>query len=159
MQVITSGQHLCCNDGKPHIFLAGPTPRTKEVAGWRDIALNILRLAMFDGIVSAPEPFCEEYATQVEWEEKHLEMATCILFWIPRDLETMPGFTTNIEWGEWYKSNKVVLGYPRTAKKMKYLEYKAKKRFIPREHTIERAVKKAINIAKFNTERIQYDWI
>lgn len=55
----------------------------------------------------------DNYNDQIEWEWKGLTSASCIAFWIPRELKDMPGFTTNIEWGKWYESRKVVLGYPK----------------------------------------------
>lgn len=144
MIIKTSGQKLCCNDGKPHIFLAGPTPRGDVGESWRPQALAFLNAMGYEGIVSAPEPFCDNYVDQVEWEAKHLEMATCIVFWVPRCLETMPAFTTNIEWGEWYKSGKAVLGFPYGSPKMRYLKYKAEKHDVLVAHTLEETIKNAI---------------
>ena len=43
------------------------------------------------------------------------------MFWIPRDLEKLPGFTTNIEAGEWLHSGKLVIGAPDEAPKIRYL--------------------------------------
>lgn len=80
-----------------------------------------------------------EYKTQIEWEYDGLTTANIILFWIPRDLQTLPGFTTNIEWGYWCrrKPSKLVLGFPPNAYKMKYIEYWAKDLKIPIFHNLK----------------------
>lgn len=117
------------------VFLAGPTPRDKHTRSWRPMMLNELRIAGFKGTVYIPEKRKKtegyNYIEQVQWEEWALENADLIVFWIPRELNKMPGFTTNVEFGEWMSSGKVVLGYPDWAKKMKYLRYKAEKNNIP----------------------------
>lgn len=120
------------------IFLAGPTSRSLEVLSWRPALIDILKRLNYHGIVYIPEPppgvsFGEEdfvYADQIEWELKYLHKAKKILFWIPRNLETLPGFTTNVEFGLFIKSNpeKVVLGYPLDGNgnpppKLKYLKH------------------------------------
>ncbi len=42
-------------NNKKSIFLAGPTPRNKEVKSWRGEALEILQRLGFDGVVYVPE--------------------------------------------------------------------------------------------------------
>lgn len=113
------------------IFLAGPTHRGNVIdekgiviTKWRQEVLDILKKKEYDGVVFVPEPFSIDYSTQVEWENKCLNIADCILFWVPRDKD-LPGFTTNIEFGEWMKSGKIVLGFPEDAERMDYLKYKA----------------------------------
>jgi len=130
------------------IFLAGPTPRTLDVKSWRPKAIKALRELGYTEHILIPEKRNREdgydYDTQVEWEDKALNAADVIIFWVPRDLETMPGFTTNIEFGEWMKSGKVVLGYPKEASGMRYMAKKAMKYRIPvfdnLDETCERAV-------------------
>jgi calcineurin-like phosphoesterase family protein/nucleoside 2-deoxyribosyltransferase len=123
------------------IFLAGPTPRDKHTRSWRPLMLNSLRTAGFKGTVYIPEKRKKSdsynYIEQVEWEEWALDNADLIVFWVPRDLEKMPGFTTNVEFGEWMHSGKVVLGYPEDAANMKYLRYKAEKNNIPTFNNID----------------------
>ena len=132
----------------PSIFLAGPTPRSEDVPSWRPTALEILENLGFDGIVFVPEnrdgKWQQTYMEQVDWEERCLTDADIIVFWIPRDLETMPGFTTNAEWGTWYRSGKCVLGYPPGAPKMKYLDYYAKKEQIPVRHDLVNTLDQAM---------------
>lgn len=103
------------------IFLAGPTPRKDSVISWRPTAIHFLHTLKFPGVILSPEfrhgKFQEkiDYEEQIKWEEKALQHATCILFWIPRNMETMPALTTNDEWGTWKNSGKCVLGCPEDA--------------------------------------------
>lgn len=103
----------------PSVFLAGPTPRSKSVRSWRADAFFALRDAWAGPEtlnVLIPEPkdgvWAEEYHDQVEWETTGLDTATVIMFWIPRDVRAMPGFTTNVEFGLYARSGRVVLGAP-----------------------------------------------
>jgi hypothetical protein len=108
------------------IFLAGPTPRSPEVPSWRPRAVQLLQEMGFDGTVFVPEDddasWKFSYDDQIEWELEALHSATVIAFWVPRDLETMPAFTTNVEFGLFAKNRNVVLGCPEDAPKMKYLD-------------------------------------
>lgn len=113
-------------DRRPSIFLAGPTPRREHpVPSWRPQALDLLRGIGFDGLVFVPEATDwspnTEYDGQVQWEWDALEAATAIAFWIPRDLVTLPAFTTNVEFGLWARSGKAVLGCPPGSPKNRYL--------------------------------------
>jgi len=121
------------------IFIAGPSPRDKEGVSWRPDFMKELFDSGFRGTIINPEnkEFNEnfDYDKQVEWEDKGLNAADLIVFWVPRDLKLMPAFTTNIEFGEWMKSGKLVLGFPEDAPKMNYMAYKAMKYKIPVVHT------------------------
>jgi len=112
---------------KKSIFLAGPTPRQKEIVSWRKEACKILKIIGFDGLVYIPESSSlkpkEDYVDQAMWERQALTNATIILFWIPRSLPNMAGFTTNVEFGYWLSSNKVIYGRPDNAPKTKYLDW------------------------------------
>lgn len=134
------------------IFLAGPTPREDGVPSWRPEAIRLLEEAGFEGTVLTPEDAgggrAHDYVDQIEWEEQALDCATVIMFWIPRELEKMPGFTTNIEWGEWYQSGKVVLGAPYDAPKMRYLLYKADKYGVPVSRTLPGTVEAALGLLR-----------
>lgn len=113
--------------GEKSIFLAGPTPRDKDTISWRVDAVKILEKLGFDGIVYVPEYSTwkpkTDYVDQAMWERKGLSNATIIAFWIPRHLPDMPAFTTNVEFGYWLHSGKVVYGRPNDAEKIKYLDW------------------------------------
>ncbi len=113
--------------GKKSIFLAGPTPRGENIISWRTEACQILNQIGFDGIVYVPEYSSwkpkEDYVDQAMWERIALTNATVIIFWIPRKLPDMAAFTTNVEFGYWLHSGKVVYGRPNDASKIKYLDW------------------------------------
>lgn len=140
------------------IFLAGPTPRSIWVESWRPDAIALLEARGFDGAILSPEPadgvWAGDYDGQIDWETEGLNRATCILFWIPRNLATMPAFTTNDEWGYWKASGKVVLGTPPEAEKVRYQRRYAEKNGIPCLSTLVDTVDAALGmIAHFDKMR------
>lgn len=52
-----------------------------------------------------------------------LERASVIAFWVPRDLERLPGFTTNVEFGGYVGSGRVVYGRPDGWPMNRYLDW------------------------------------
>lgn len=114
-------------NGTKSIFLAGPNPRGENILSWRIEACQILEKLGFDGIVYLPEYSTrkpkEDYVDQAMWERKALTNATVILFWVPRKLPEMPAFTTNVEFGYWLHSGKVIYGRPDHTPKTKYLDW------------------------------------
>lgn len=113
--------------GQKSIFLAGPTPREARVKTWRKEACKFLEDNGFDGIVYVPEystfrPL-ENYLNQVEWERDALSNASTIVFWIPRELPDMPAFTTNVEFGYWIHTGKILYGRPDNSEKNEYLDW------------------------------------
>ena len=127
------------------VFLAGPSPRDASVSSWRPDAVKLLHKNRFDGVIFSPERTDGnyDYDSQVRWERIALEKAKQILFWVPRDLASLPGFTTNVEFGYWaaMRPGKVILGFPEGAPKMDYLGSLAMDRDIPVYHTLEEACK------------------
>lgn len=123
------------------IFLAGPTPREQSVPSWRPEALRIIDTFGFDGTVFVPEDGDGStrfsYDDQIEWELRALHSATVILFWIPRELTDMPAFTTNVEFGLFAARRNIVMGHPRAAPKMTYLQGIAKLYGIRCEMTLQ----------------------
>ena len=65
----------------------------------------------------------DDYVDQAMWERIALTNATVILFWVPRKLPDMAAFTTNVEFGYWLHSGKVIYGRPNDASKIKYLDW------------------------------------
>ena len=116
------------------VFLCGPTPREKDVPSWRPQAVEYFREMGFDGVIYVPEYSTEQvfqdyerqikhdYERQVEWEWKALDQAGAILFWVPRNLETMPAFTTNVEFGYWVRDDRAFYGRPSSAVLVRYLD-------------------------------------
>lgn len=140
------------------LFLAGPTSREGGENSWRKDAIKILEDKGFDGILFIPEArdwgkFDPEYDEQVQWEEKCLNVADCIAFWIPRDLKKLPGLITNDEWGFWKNSGKVVLGTPETAEKVDYQKYYAKDLNVPFAETLTETMQNAIDQIGEGTDR------
>lgn len=115
------------------LFLAGPSPRDKETFDWKLEAVKILEEMNFDGDVFIPVPKLKfaggdeseswTYIEQVAWECECRHIADMIVFWVPRDIKgKMPGFTTNVEFGEDLSSGKYIYGRPDTADKCSYLD-------------------------------------
>jgi hypothetical protein len=129
MNVVYAGEGVPRWPGS--IFLAGPAPRRAEVRSWRPDALEALRELSFVGTVLVPEPrdwsAKFSYLDQVEWEYAGLEGCAVIAFWVPRDLEVLPGFTTNVEFGRYVGSGRCVYGRPESAPHTKYLDWLYKK--------------------------------
>ncbi|OGZ07461.1 MAG: hypothetical protein A3C93_03155 [Candidatus Lloydbacteria bacterium RIFCSPHIGHO2_02_FULL_54_17] len=139
------------------IFLAGPTPRDDQTPSWRPQALRILETSGYDGVVFVPEArdgmWRKDYDGQLEWEDKHLNLADCVLFWVPREIKNMPAFTTNDEWGTWKYSGKSVFGAPPNAPKTNYQRYYAKKLLVPSAETLEGTAALALKMLGDGAER------
>lgn len=150
------------------IFLAGPTLRNRTVTSlrsWREDALKILEEREFNGEVIVPEfegwgDFVTEgvdpdelWEKQVDWELIGLARANVILFWVPRDLKLNPGFTTNVEYGVWItqRPNKIVLGYPEGAPKMRYMHRLANDYHVPVCFSLAETIDAAIGRLKRGT--------
>jgi hypothetical protein len=140
-------------NGKPSIFLAGPSPRNVAVLSWRPMAIKMLSELKFDGFVVVPEYRDQSetfgYISQVEWENEALEKSTLIMFWVPRDLDSMPAFTTNVEFGRYVGRKPVVYGRPDASPKNAYLDWYYEKStgnepLKSLQETVEAAVKAAV---------------
>lgn len=149
MQVIYAGEKFPEQFSKS-LFLAGPTPRSSEVKSWRPKALRLLAELGYDGVVMVPERRSAEaqvdYGDQIGWETQGLNLADCILFWVPREKQTMPAFTTNVEFGEWFKSGKVVFGAPPEAESVNYLKARGADYFVPVADTLADTLEQALEL-------------
>ncbi|QQS21503.1 HIT domain-containing protein [Candidatus Saccharibacteria bacterium] len=114
------------------IFLAGPTPRSDIVTSWRPAATEVFRRNWFSGTLIIPEDrpdadgvsrFRGNYDEQVAWELEALQKASVIMAWVPRELVHMPAFTTNVEFGNWWDSGKLVYGAPIGTPGNRYIEW------------------------------------
>jgi hypothetical protein len=140
----------------PSVFLAGPTPRADSVASWRpDVIAEIERQWTGRLTILTPESRggkrAKEYHDQVEWEATGLDQATAVLFWIPRDLDSLPGFTTNVEFGLHVRSGKVVLGAPPDCpnpERNRYLIWTARRYGAPVRQTIHETVETTLDLVR-----------
>ena len=127
MQVIYSDQTHHGFDNS--IMLCGPTPRRSDVLSWRPEAISILEELNFSGKVFVPERLDWsvkfDYVDQILWERKALDECSVIVFWVPRNMETMPALTTNIEFGYYMASSpeRVLFGRPPTSVHNGYLDW------------------------------------
>jgi hypothetical protein len=119
------------------VFLAGPLPRSADVPSWNRDAVALLddqwrhdgRLVVFTPELR--EGVLADYTGQADWEDRWMHAADVIVFWVPRDMATMPALTTNIEYGSWVSSGKVVFGAPPAAPKNEYLRHLAAANGVP----------------------------
>lgn len=139
----------------PSVFLAGPTPRADgAVPSWRPDAVGELA-AQWTGrsplTVLTPESRdgvrAVHYDDQVDWETDARERADAILFWIPRDLVSLPGFTTNVEFGLDVATGRAVLGCPPDCpnpERNRYLIHVARRHGVPVRETLRDTVSAAL---------------
>lgn len=144
------------------VFLAGPTPRSKDVKSWRPEALEMLEKLGFDGDVYVPEVkegmdfvVKADYSDIISWELNHLGRADAIVIWVPRDLKDMPAFTTNVEFGYHLKTGKVVYGRPNGAPKTRYLDYLYEKDYGKKPfETLEELLKNVVDLLKDRPQQV-----
>lgn len=110
------------------VFLAGPIQGAPE---WQ------FEMPEYDNVVwfsprrpSTLDKSTFNYNEQVEWETKALLSSNVVLFWIPKQLETVEGRsyaqTTRYELGEYIaRGKKVIIGVYDEFPGRRYLEYKA----------------------------------
>ncbi|QFU90219.1 nucleoside 2-deoxyribosyltransferase domain-containing protein [Amycolatopsis sp. YIM 10] len=146
--------------GVPSVMLLGPTPRSAEVESWRPAAVDLIAAGWQEPeplVVLSPESRggwrAREYDDQVAAELEMIESARALMFWIPRDLRTMPAFTTNVEFGliAGTTPERAVLGCPPECadpERNRYLIWHARRLGIPVCDTLERTVETALEIAR-----------
>lgn len=156
LNLIYSLEPILKND-KPSIFLAGPSYRVNNddseqitETSWRTEAIKFFQESNYSCNIIIPEfrynklPEDFTYSRQVSWEAKGLENADIIIFWIPRDKDTLPGFTTNIELGMYLKSEKVTIGFPENSYKNQYIKEKCSQLNIPIYSSLKETIVNAI---------------
>lgn len=104
-----------------------------NLRSWREDALALLREFDFHGTVFIPEnrgfvaaESGNYYPDQAQWETDMFKVSSVVAFWVPRVLEHLPGFTTNVEFGYCIGYGKpMVYGRPDGAPKTRYLDFLA----------------------------------
>ncbi|MEU9617010.1 nucleoside 2-deoxyribosyltransferase domain-containing protein [Streptomyces sp. NPDC048209] len=150
----------------PTVFLAGPTPdKSTPAPSWRPEATRLLA-EQWTGqtplTVLSPESRhgerADRYETQVDWETAARAEATAILFWIPRDLRTLPGMTTNVEFGLDATTGRAILGCPPDCpnpERNRYLIYVAHRHGVPVCETLTDTVAAALALVTATTPVIR----
>lgn len=136
------------------VFLLGPTPRDKDTPSWRPEATRLFKDKGFDGTLLIPERhnWTEgfDYVSQVDWEHHGIEICTVAMFWIPREMKTMPSLTSNIEFGlllgGYFGHKRVVYGRPPEAEKCRYLDHLWRKTGREPKTTLAATVEEAMEI-------------
>jgi hypothetical protein len=140
----------------PSVFLAGPTPKAAGAPSWRPAAIELISArwtAPRTLSVLSPEDtdfrYDQHFDVQVDWETEARAQADVILFWIPRDVRAMPGYTTNVEFGLDVATvpERVVLGCPPdcpSPEHNRYLISVAKRRGVPVLSTLAETVSAAL---------------
>lgn len=131
------------------LFIAGPMPRTTDVPSWRPAALKAVEAAWAGAgelVVFVPEPRNGKPLTYDHhtWEDRWLAIVDVIVFWVPRDMQHLPGLTTNVEFGRWETSGRIVLGAPPTAAHVGYLRECAARNGAPVTATVDDAATAAM---------------
>ena len=137
------------------IFLAGP------ITDWREKAIKYLYDHGYDGTIFNPEVSTQQYNNnydnQFKWEHEHLDKADLIIFWIPRDISNgITGLATNIEFGLYAHSNKLVVGIP-SAEKEQYIINCCDENNIPLFYTLEETLNYALEKLSSITTNIRTD--
>ncbi|WP_369265818.1 nucleoside 2-deoxyribosyltransferase domain-containing protein [Streptomyces harbinensis] len=160
VKLIMARESLPPSDTGPSVFLAGPTPRADSVPSWRPQALVELARQwtgpdLPELTIYSPESRggrrAAHYDDQVDWETDARERASAILFWIPRDLVHLPGFTTNVEFGLDIGTGRAVLGCPPDCpapERNRYLIWVAHRHGAPVRETLADTVTAALTLAR-----------
>lgn len=153
MVTLLAGEDFEIQEGQKVLFLAGPTTRrqqpSQELTEWRNKALQILEELQFDGVVCVPEPYTGAHNEQVAWEQKWLEKATTIVFWIERIYSLKQyATTTNLEFGQYigFGSPKIVYGRPDNADSIRSNDWHANKNGVVIHNSLSELLKYATSI-------------
>lgn len=134
------------------IFLAGPSPRAADVPSWRPQALKEITLQWRQPgtlVVFLPEARDgvrgSDFTGQLAWERAQRDRADVIAYWVPREMATMPGLSTNVEFGEDMDSGRAVFGSPDGAVHVRLLQELAGELKIPTADTLSKTVGLALD--------------
>jgi 8-oxo-dGTP pyrophosphatase MutT (NUDIX family) len=74
-------------------------------------------------------------------------LADVVMMWVPREIKSMPAFTTNVEFGMFVRSGRLVYGRPEGAPKTRYLDkvYQDNPLETPLSTTLDELVAQAIS--------------
>ncbi len=140
----------------PSVFLAGPT-HSDRTQSWRPAAIEALAAAWTgDTVLNVLSPESRggvraaHYRDQVDWETMARGCANAVLFWIPRDMDAMPGMTTNVEFGLDVSTGRAVLGCPEDCpnpERNRYLIYVAELHGVPVLSKLKDTAQAAVEVA------------
>jgi hypothetical protein len=128
--VVYYGDDLTEHKHKPSVYLDGPKGTVSKIS-WRKRLLETFTVQGYEHVIIVPE--CRDnnyrppYGTKefYEWEDLAMNMATMIMFWIPRDSTLFTGKDINDRWGYWKQRKNVILGYPERAEDVGYQKWYA----------------------------------
>jgi len=132
--ICPSAYHGVANVSDAPCFRCDDTGLIK-LRSWREDALTYL--ANSGLTVLAPEfrdwrewrDNGDDWAAQVEWEHNAMDdPRVVLLFWVPRNMKTLPGLTTNVEFGYYLvkRPHAMVVGWPNGAEHVRYFREKAR---------------------------------
>ncbi|MET9260425.1 hypothetical protein [Amycolatopsis sp. NPDC004079] len=153
--------------GRPSVMLLGPTPRARSLVWWRPSSWRRPvpswrpeAISLFAERWRGDEPLvllspesrggirAKHYDDQVASELEMIRAAAVRMFWIPRCVRTMPGFTTNVEAGMCLaEPERMVLGCPSDCAdpvRNRYLIWHARRLGVPVPTTLSAAVDAAL---------------
>lgn len=135
------------------LFLAGPSPRDVATSSWRPPAAKYVKESWDTSgtlVVFVPEArdgvARPSYDDQIAWEDRWLAVVDVIAFWVPRDMDTLPGLTTNVEFGRYESSGRIVFGAPDDAVHVSYLRHFAELHGAPVRHGLKDTITTAIEM-------------
>lgn len=130
MDLIYSGMDY--KGKKKTIFLAGPTPRDKNITSWRFEAIEIFKKLGYKDSLIIPEKLGKHYYEEIGnydeivWDFDAICSADIVMMWIPRNKD-MLGLSTNVEFGYLLNKGNLIYGRPDNAFRCEFLDYLYKK--------------------------------
>jgi len=147
MHVVYYGDNLEPHRYRPSVYLDGPkTMSTAIKFQWRTRMINQFTRDGFNHVVIIPEKRkgngYPNYGTHefYEWEEAAMNMATIVMFWIPRDSRIFPGRDINDRWGAYKLKKNVILGIPSGSEETGYQNWYSDRNDITVVHHLENMV-------------------